>query len=64
MHISEVEKMRLEKEHNMRHGHLSEKDRDEMAMHRYGANKFDKNYHSPEESDEQIPQNNYGPVAP
>lgn len=50
MHISEVEKYRKERDHQARHGHLSAKDRDETAYHRYGADKFDKNYHSPEDN--------------
>lgn len=64
MHISEVEKYRRERDHQMRHGHLSAKDRDEVAYHRFGGDKFDKNYHSPMEDHEEIPQNNYGPGAP
>lgn len=50
MHISEVEKYRQEKEHEMRNGHLSKNDREQIAYHRYGGDMADKNYHSPEDT--------------
>ncbi len=53
MKLHDVEMYRAEKEHHMKHGHLSAEDREELAQHklphRYGfLDKEDKQYHSPE----------------
>ena len=50
MHISEVEKYRQERDHQMRHGHLSARDRDSIAYHRAYQDLHGKNYHSPEDN--------------
>lgn len=52
MHISEVEKYRADKEHQMRNGY---------ADHRNARFPHQKEEIYP---NEQIPQNNYGPGAP
>ena len=52
MDMNELNRYRAEKDHHMKHGHLSPADREEMARympHRYGfLDKEDKQYHSPE----------------
>lgn len=49
MDMHELHKYRVEKDHQMRYGHLSKEDRDEKAFHRYGfLDSEDKQYHSPE----------------
>lgn len=34
MHLSEIEKVRIEREHEMRHGHLSKEDREALKPNR------------------------------
>ena len=47
--MHELHKYRLEKDHQMRNGHLSEEDKNNKAYHRYGfLDSEDKQYHSPE----------------
>lgn len=64
MHISEVEKMRMEKEHQMRNGYQRMENRqfphDKQDMESTYVFKDTENKHAVE----QIPQNNYGPGAP
>ena len=61
MNLHEVNKMREEREHEMRHGHLSKHDREKVAYHRMrpGGWPDEKGYHSPEEN-EGIDQNAHG----
>lgn len=47
MDMNELNKYRDERDHQSRYGHLNEKDRSEIAYHRYGKNPGDKDYHSP-----------------
>lgn len=52
MHISDVEKMRQQREHEMRHGHLSKQDREEMKPNPeyYKYQRGDMRYHSEEDN--------------
>lgn len=52
MHISEVEKMRQERDHEMRHGHLSKTDREEMKPNQdmYKYNRHEMRHHSEEDN--------------
>lgn len=47
MHISEVEKMRLEKEHHMRNGYQLHKNREDVREHAY-VHKDTENKHARE----------------
>jgi hypothetical protein len=64
MHISEVEKSRMEKDHQMRYGYADH--RNSRFPHQNEVNESNyifkdmENKHAKEE----IPQNNYGPGAP
>lgn len=58
MHISDVEKYRKEKEHEMRYGHLSHADRQKLDMRHNFPDTGDKHYHSPE--NEGVDYNSHG----
>lgn len=49
MNLHEIHAHRMNKEHHMRHGHLTHEERMESHPLRYGfLDKEDKQYHSPE----------------
>ena len=50
MDMHEVKKMMAQREHDQRYGHLSQKDRDSMAMYQYGGYPGEKDYHSPQDN--------------
>jgi len=63
MDLNKVKQLQDEKDHQMRHGHLSQKDRDSLAMHHMYQDKYDKNYHSPDHVDgemEGVDPNSHG----
>lgn len=48
MHISDIQEMQKEKDHQMRYGHLSAKDRELISTHRMYRDMRAHGYHSPE----------------
>ena len=48
MNMHDLHRYQVEKDHQMRNGHLTKADADTRAYHRYGfLNQEDKQYHSP-----------------
>jgi hypothetical protein len=69
MHLSEIEKERKEKDHQMRYGYQTTRNNRfphsaPTADERQYLFKDNENRHSLEMEPEKIPQNNYGPGAP
>jgi|GEM_PF-5066055 len=49
MDMNDLHRHRLNKDHEMKNGHLSKQDRDEINWHRFEfLDKEDKQYHSPD----------------